>query len=120
MKPEEMRVAIALACGYKGCTDSKCDYRKAQHLHDAAGRVCFPEPYSTSRYPDYLSDLNACAEMEKALGPNAFNYVRSLEEVVAKAGGWEVRKQQMDDAVVFATAKQRCEAFLRTIGKWTT
>lgn len=54
--------------------------------------------------PDYLHDLNACHEMEKTL-VNTFQYQLWLDRLTNR-NEWH------------ATAAQRCEAFLRTIGKW--
>ena len=59
--------------------------------------------------PNYHGDLNACAEMEKVLTDDQHELYRiELFEIC----GDNSRK------IVSATAPQRCEAFLRTIGKW--
>lgn len=124
MSDDEQRIAIAEACGYRGCTDVNCEVRKAAHLHSATGAVCFPEPYSTSRYPDYLNDLNACHEMEKTL--DDFKYREFCDALVSLIMGhdgtigqnWLNCSLSARQLAVKATAAQRCEAFLRTIGKW--
>lgn len=55
-------------------------------------------------YPDYPNDLNAMHEVEKTLsGCVRVKYLNSLTALSNPA---------------FATARQRCEAYLRTIGKW--
>jgi hypothetical protein len=56
--------------------------------------------------PDYLNDLNAIHEAEKVL--NNVQRERYRTELVYSHAGRDV----------FATAAQRAEAFLRTIGKW--
>ena len=65
----------------------------------------------TNSVPDYLSDLNAMHEAEKTLSE-----VQG-EEYVSHLG-----IQSWSDphwfAVISATAAQRAEAFLKTIGKW--
>jgi len=56
--------------------------------------------------PDYLNDLNACHEMEKMIDP--------IELTKYK----ERMRLFYGQAAVFATAAQRCEAFLKTVDKW--
>lgn len=60
--------------------------------------------------PNYPEDLNACHDFEKlilknepVMGRNTYGYV--LKDVAGKH-------------YYHATARQRCEALLRTIGKW--
>ncbi len=58
-----------------------------------------------SNIPDYLGDLNAMHEAEKALtGEQSWQYVQLLSGYSNE--GW------------CATAAQRAEAFLRTLGLW--
>ena len=58
--------------------------------------------------PDYLNDLNAMHEVENVLtSEQVTSYVYSLESMNER---WATP--------AFATASQRAEAFLRTIGKW--
>ena len=58
--------------------------------------------------PDYLNDLNAMHEAEKVLtSEQVTSYVYLLESMNDR---WSTP--------AFATAAQRAEAFLRTIGKW--
>jgi hypothetical protein len=58
--------------------------------------------------PDYCADLNAMHEAEKLLLPDHYGmFVWWLMEMSPKA-----------DFVTHATARQRAEAFLRTLGKW--
>ena len=71
------------------------------------------EPVTKHRAPprNYLDDLNAMHEAEEKLGGGFYDgsqwltYVRLLHR---KTGGYGER----------ATARQRAEAFLQTIGKW--
>jgi hypothetical protein len=63
-------------------------------------------------YPNFATDLNAMHEAEKVLAPNWdrfsekwWNYCKYL------------RRDDADKAI-HATARQRAEAFLRTLGKW--
>ena len=60
--------------------------------------------------PDYLNDLNACHTMEKTLtesqGHTYKFKLHGFKSIQVGLNSWH------------ATAKQRCEAYLKTIGKW--
>ena len=101
MNPELQRIAIAEACGWH-------DWRGIESPHDrvkAFGDVL----------PDYLNDLNAMREAEKVL-PDYSPMIRYYNLLCSMC--------QSDDygiyahREIYATAKQRAEAFLKTIGKW--
>ncbi len=62
--------------------------------------------------PDYCNDLNEMHEAEKAIFPY---YATVYSNKLARVTGAEMS----DDTDYFcATARQRAEAFLRTLGKW--
>ncbi len=87
MNPEQQRIAIAEACGWK---------------------IGYRDPEAWHPLPDFLHDLNAMHEAEKVLtSEQVTSYVYSLESMNDR---WSTP--------AFATAAQRAEAFLRTIGKW--
>ena len=58
--------------------------------------------------PDYLTDLNAMHEAEKALGLAYDRWTRELRAIC----------ERDRRCIESAKASQRAEAFLRTIGKW--
>ena len=58
-------------------------------------------------YPNYCNDLNAMHEAEKVLGEKRNHYIDTLGTMYKDS--WEFAT---------ATARQRAEAFLRTLGKW--
>jgi hypothetical protein len=59
--------------------------------------------------PDYLNDLNAMHDAEKVIGPiKGIEFCYHLNEM-GMSGEWEI---------LTATAAQRAEAFLKTIGQW--
>ena len=61
--------------------------------------------------PDYLNDLNAMHQAEKVLTQaQDYQYRDSVLPAVCKDGSGMI--------ALTATAAQRAEAFLRTIGKW--
>lgn len=77
--------------------------------------------------PDYLNDLNAMHEAEKTLDSKPIDE-RSMyyDFLLLVTPGWPPwlpsgeppDSFEMDWKIVRATAAQRAEAFLRTIGKW--
>lgn len=101
MTPEAQRIAIAEACGW---------------LPDHINRYAmYYVPDEDCHVGDPLSDLNACHEFEKYIKakPNRRDgvvYAYVYENQVSELTGGES---------IYATAAQRCEAFLETIGKWT-
>ena len=102
MNPEQQRVAIAEACGWK--TDKR-----------GLGWLS-PRGYYASE-PDYLNDLNAMHEAEKVLTDEQdLEYSEALEQVVE--GRYLTNNSEDMRRLRSATASQRAEAFLRTIGKW--
>ncbi len=96
MTDDQINAAIAKSCGWKGnliCRDLNGDL--------------WP-----SDLPNYCNDLNAMHEAEKTLtGLNRHAFCDMLLDTVADSPDhlWEV---------LTATARQRAEAFLRTLGKW--
>jgi len=100
MKPKEQRIAIAKSVGI--------------HLHDGDHA---PSNYTfVTDLPDYLNDLNAMHEAETVMtDQQRTGYLDKLYEVCNS------HSMLNDDwNLTCATAAQRAEAFLRTIGKWTT
>jgi len=88
MTPEAQRIAIAEACGWK------TGYRDPEAWHPL---------------PDYLNDLNAMHDAEKVLfGRKDWSACTYDEHINVATSSWKWN----------ATASQRAEAFLRTIGKW--
>ena len=118
MTAEKQRIAIAEACGWRFMA------RVAEHDPDAdrmaylAGLPPGKQPPHDGEFsvdaevPNYLNDLNAMYEAEKALTEG------QRIDYVAKHL-WEIVPAKYCFAHYFwATAAQRAEAFLRTIDKW--
>ena len=101
MTDEQINAAIAEACGLK----KPC--RKVK-LNDKGFFVT-----QHAKLPNYCADLNAMHEAEKVLAPRTWNnysekwwnYSRNLACI-------------SDGRAIHATARERAEAFLRTLGKW--
>jgi len=103
MTPEAQRIAIAEACGYTHVRIVKCIEGPPDH--------CIGHhPTQPHSIPDYLNDLNAMHEVEKAFG--------NCEIEWHKYAAILLRCIEPHRHAIHATAAQRAEAFLRTIGKW--
>jgi len=100
MTPEAQRIAIAEACGWR-CTAS---FKEAF--------ACWVKPdgmdHQTEWLPDYLEDLNAMHEAEGILNEKQAHVMNDTlwDLMLGRKYLWH------------ATAAQRAEAFLRTLGKW--
>ena len=117
MKPEDQNATILKACGWTGPFQKEWlkDYlRDGDDLWDFCGTNPDGERAPT---PDYLHDLNATHQMEKALTP--MESLRYRETIL-----WSVYWEGMEPeqvalaAPIDATAAQRCEAFLKVKGLW--
>ena len=113
MNPEAQRIAIAEACGW-GVLRLSCGFY-AKHKTEVRISISAASARATQteamcdRVPDYLNDLNAMHEAEKVLSVREKqNYISTLRNICVVAGCWPET----------ATADQRAEAFLRTLGKW--
>lgn len=103
MTDHEINIAIAEACGFKkevGCTGI-IRWRNGGELFD--------------KLKDYANDLNAMHEAENVLDyDQAEQYASDLWSIIMEAE----KGMENPPPSNFATARQRAEAFLRTIGKW--
>ncbi len=100
MTDEQINAAIAEACGW---------------VPDCDRGICWDQ-YGNAIItpPNYCADLNAMHEAEKVLKgyEQIATYVWHLEN---RSGDWSTDEHLM---ATHATARQRAEAFLRTLGKW--
>ena len=101
MTPEQQRIAIAEACGWRMVRSDFPDksWIKPDATYGGIG---------VSALPNYLEDLNAMQEAEKVLGLKYDQWTRELRGVCER----ERR------CVESATARQRAEAFLKTLYLW--
>lgn len=108
MTPDEQRKAIAEACGWTRLREGKLTGGLVGQ--PPGGRI---EDFGTA--PDYLNDLNAIADAMLSLKPiEYFSFSGKLERIVARDNSAASTHFFIFDA----TAAQRAEAFLKTIGKW--
>ena len=105
MSPEAQRIAIAEACGWK-----------SQRWGSKPHEISWITPQQTyGECPDYLNDLNAmheaelhCLNFNDQESDDIFKYLCALTTIC----GHDIT------FVLHATAKQRAEALLKTIGRW--
>lgn len=96
MTDDEINKAIAEACGIVG----KDQWGPLYRTKDGVVRNC----------PDYCNDLNAMHKAEKVLvGKNNWELCEYVHKLHTATNSW----------IAFATARQRAEAFLRTINPHT-
>lgn len=97
MTDTEINIAIAEACGWTVQLS-----RLEMGLDVVRNR-------ERRALPNYCGDLNAMHKAEKTLSEtNMFVMAHNIERLVSRHG----------QHYFHATARQRAEAFLRTIGKW--
>lgn len=133
MDKEKQRIAIAEACGWK-------DIRLIEFFNEEGGWTApggkrdyiqgMPNSYAPdgTEVPDYLSDLDAMHEAEKVLEDPQENgrlmatyciwKLPAVCGIYTKANESSWAGSTMTYWLIHATAAQRAEAFLRTIGKW--
>lgn len=111
MTPEEKRIAIAEECGWK---DIKHTFHEEADIENRSithwsGLTGIPPEFihyqNRIRIPDYLNDLNAMHEAEKTMTDRQKDDYRIELAYYYGNGG------------IFATAAQRADTFLYTIGK---
>jgi len=97
MTDEQINAAIAEACGWTIVT--------ASHR---SGRAPEADYVGYEFYPNYCADLNAMHEAE--------NVLRDKELLFEYA--MHISNSHHYEYLLRATARQRAEAFLRTLNKW--
>jgi hypothetical protein len=111
MNKEKQRIAIAEACGWKMHDHPDCLAKKEGWVSrgwetwvmNPSGLLVFKHDI-----PDYLHDLNAMHEAENVL----------MQADLIFEYGMHITTDHHYEHLLRATAAQRAEAFLKTIGKW--
>lgn len=99
MTPQAQRIAVATACGWKPHPDG-IHYYKGDSV-----------PFTGKALPNYLTDLNAMHEVEQTL-------TTEQRRLYANEVLPDVMHEHFLSELIFATASQRAEAFLRTLDLW--
>ena len=112
MTDDQIRIAIAEWCGWKFIVS-----------HDVMGKAVPDrwikdemEYFEDHPFPDYPNDLNAVHEAEKSL--DRFQVSEYGIELCRVMKLPDINGEICWGSLVMATARQRCEALLKTIGKW--
>ena len=113
MTNEQINAAIAEACGFVGCDEFQLN-KDGPKFRFWDYPKTWMGPNKQPWCPDFCTDLNAMHEAERIIadkGVNAWwiycgNIVRSMPAIFG------------NETAVMASARQRAEAFLRTLGKW--
>ena len=115
MKAQAQQIAIAKACGW-GSFRSVPDELQPQIMRlEGISLVVNYGGGGFNEVPDYPHDLNAMHEAENALTLEEHSYYR---ENLAMVVGFTDISPNGGRAYVSATAAQRAEAFLKTLGLW--
>lgn len=126
LTPEQKRIKIAIACGWTW--EVPYNARKQQNrLVGPNGSCVVWKGWSLGGrlLPDYLNDLNAMHEAEKALPPHLWgDYTMNLRAIIQRECNTEAhylpgceRACLIADLWFYhATAAQRADAFLLTVG----
>ena len=113
MNKELQQIKIAEACGWKRHADG-LGYYQGVHPAFMGGRAV----------PDYLNDLNAMHEAESSLTEEQFYiYGSYLDTITLPKKSMPMCYVDSPEAgmyreLICATAAQRAEAFLKTLGLW--
>ena len=115
MTDQEINMAIAEACGWKEVEP----WLNGDRCFELNKSVC---GYRAEDLPDYCTDLNAMNEAEETLAEEQWE---SMFEFLIKIRWRDANDEQRKDygsgktlSPSRAKAKQRAEAFLKTVGKW--
>ena len=107
MTNHQINIAIAEACGW-----TECEHVESLGLCKGKHENALPQyPTGHSQLPDYCNDLNAMHEAEEVFSTWRFwDYADILNRLVPNDMG--------KDSYIRASARQRAEAFVKTLGKW--
>jgi len=116
MTNEQINIAIAEACGLdviqnpRGPKDRPEAWKTGFFTPKAAKqrRLSWPSSDVVKVIPDYCNDLNEIHQLTMTLGDQQ---LCEMADYLHQITGFHTR-------IFHATARERAEAFLRTIGKW--
>jgi hypothetical protein len=103
--PEEINKIIAEECGWSCHTIDDVTF----WWNEEVNKTLPPDDDGFRECPDYYHDLNACHEMESQLSHDQQTKMNEILACVVVPPNQRIWR---------ATAPQRCEAFLKTTGKW--
>ena len=115
MSDDEINIAVAEACGWI------IHGPDGVALRNPKGEIVNQHYGEAWRLPNFCTDLNAMHEATQGLinskpGYWEWYYASTLVEVLGYTPDYPDKRMMF--SAIQATARQRAEAFLRTIGKW--
>lgn len=120
MRPQEQRIAIAEACGWKFHRTAKKGGRGIELVQivkpdgtNAHPWPCVADSGVFGNLPDYPSDLNAMHEAEKLLSGNEGVSYRLI--LSANSGKRDAKYPTVESAMCHATASERADAFVEIL-----
>ena len=113
MTPDEINRAIAEHLGWKNVHVYEDDAGPPIHCGTPPG----PIPYDAV-IPRYSEDLNAMREAEKTAFKSSTLWLEFACNILSVLEAADMSVTDGMTCVLQATAAQRAEAFLRTVGKW--
>lgn len=123
MTPENQRIAIARACGWTDVIRKNISHfglygKKPKPPRTGLGGGADTEQL-VSNVPDYCNSLDAMHEAEKVLKTvsEQNRYQADIAELCYN--DYDRRDNQVVFNQITASAPQRAEAFLKTLGLWT-
>ena len=126
LNPQNKPILRKVYCGILNNRDSYSMVPVVENFHNEDQYEPWPTVQQSLEcfidyLPDYLNDLNAMHEAEKVLlGDQRIIFLDELLDVLGLKlgpGGWDMDLYSVW-LMTRATAAQRAEAFLRTLGKW--
>jgi len=126
MTDEEINIEIAEYCGWRKIREQDYQPFGTDPYIDGPSQVWVgihqESDVDSKEYeviPDYCNDLNAINEAVKTFFKenNCSDYIDNLENI-CKTDGWTIMSIEERFKIINATARQRAEAFLKTIGKY--
>jgi hypothetical protein len=120
MTPEAQRIAIAEACGWRLYRTPDFDAFYSPCGHYRGGATHNPtQAIENAGVPDYLTDLNAMHEAVMSHNKLLFRdkYKTQLSDVIKRDNPY-LSPGKISFLFINATAAQRAEAFLKTLGLW--
>lgn len=122
MTPDEQRIAIAQACGWKGISPEYltgyAPWRPTPYSERVMGDL---DSIPLDPLPDYLNDLNACREFTAHMTyDQQVEFAEILHSIVLENPYkvWWNPTPHETFQLLDASAAQRAEAFLRTLNLW--
>ena len=107
MTNQEINKAIAETCGWN---------QKSSHFGGSEGIWTDPSGIDHTKFPDYCSDLNAIQKVVKAMPDHLKDtYIDWLYDLSVNLCSSQ-KESEFD--LSNASAKTRCEAYLKALGKW--